>query len=79
MDILDNIRQGEVPVWQTESRESLPKGAATVERYGVQQRRASAVCCNALFDSDVVVLPETDVIGNTVTHQVHLGIPPDAG
>jgi hypothetical protein len=57
----------------------IEKSRLSVQRYGVQQRRASAVCCNALFDSDVVVLPETDVIGNTVTHQVHLGIPPDAG
>ena len=28
------------------------KPLASAERYGVQQRRASAVCCNALFDGN---------------------------
>jgi hypothetical protein len=34
----------------TSLREALHQHRLTVERYGVQRRRASAVRCNALFD-----------------------------
>ena len=52
-----------------------PEGPRSPATRLSQKSRQAFVSFIGMFDSEVARLPATDVIGNPVIHEVHLGVP----